>query len=163
MSRSFKSKSRDGSRFVALPHTVLDSSAYQSLSFSARALLIDISRQFSGSNNGKLVLCEKALRPRGWSSSATIHKAKKELLSFGLLIETRKGAKPNKASWFALTWQSLDWSPDMDISRSGFRRGAYLQDSFRPPKSGVESPVIASENGVRGFLTTSENGAMRAI
>lgn len=125
-----RSKNRDGSRFVALPHTVLDSPAYQSLSFSAKAMLIDIARQFNGDNNGKLVLCEKALKPRGWTSSATIHKAKKELLAYGLLCETRKGMKPNKASWFAVTWQTLDWIPEMDISRAGFCRGAYLQKKF---------------------------------
>lgn len=135
MSRSkHKRADRDGVRFLALPHTVLDSPAFLGLSFSGRALLIDVARQYSGSNNGQLVLCDKAMAPRGWASSATIHKAKRELLETGLLCETRKGCKPNKASWFAITWQSLDWLPEMDIARTGFTRGAYLKTNSDPQK-----------------------------
>lgn len=129
-----KRTGRDGTRFVALPYTVLDSPAFLGLSYSARALLLDIARQFSGSNNGKLVVCDKAMAPRGWTSSTTIHKAKRELLEAGFLCETRKGQKPNKASWFAITWQSLDWTSDMDISRAGFTRGAYLKIKQDPQK-----------------------------
>lgn len=129
-----KGSNRDGTRFVALPFTVLDSPAFLGLSYSARTLLLDIARQFSGSNNGQLVVCDKAMAPRGWTSSTTIHKAKRELLDAGLLCETRKGQKPNKASWFALTWQSLDWVPEMDISRAGFSRGAYLKTKSDPQK-----------------------------
>lgn len=129
-----KGTSRDGGRFVALPNILLDSPAYLSMSFSARALLIDLARQYTGSNNGKLVVCDKALRPRGWTSKTTIHKAKAELLATGFLCETRKGQKPNKASWFALTWQTLDWSPEMDIQRTGFTRSAYLKTNSDPQK-----------------------------
>lgn len=129
-----KGHSRDGTRFVALPYTVLDSPAFLALSFSARALMLDLARQFSGGNNGRLVICDKALAPRGWTSSATVHKAKRELLDAGFLCETRKGQKPNKASWFAITWQSLDWSPEMDISRTGFTRGDYLKTKSDPQK-----------------------------
>lgn len=129
-----KGRDRDGVRFVALPHTVLNSPAWLALSYSARALLIDMALQFSGANNGKLTLCDKALAPRGWTSSTTVHKAKRELLDAGFLCETRKGQKPNKASWFALTWQSLDWSPEMDIARTGFNRGAYLKTNPDPQK-----------------------------
>ena len=156
MPRHDRRSKRDGGRFVALPHTVLDSNAYLSLSSSAKALLVDIARQYGGSNNGKLLICEKALKPRGWASSATVHKAKRELLDAGLLHETRKGHKPNKASWFALTWQTLDWNPEMDIPRSGFERGAYLKINFRPPKTEVESAMTASEIEVETPSTTSE-------
>lgn len=135
MSRAkHKGKGRDGTQFVALPHTVLNSPAYLGLSYSARALLTDIALQFTGSNNGKLVVCDKAMAPRGWTSSTTIHKAKRELLGAGFLCETRKGMKPNKASWFAITWQSLDWIPEMDITRAGFTRGAYLKTISDPQK-----------------------------
>lgn len=133
MSKSRKT-GRDGSRFVALPHVVLDCPAYLILSFSARSLLVDVGRQYSGENNGRLLICDKVLKPRGWNSPATIHKAKQELLDAGFLVETRKGHRPNKASWFAVTWQTLDWIQDMDISRAGFVRGAYLKTISDPQK-----------------------------
>lgn len=129
-----KTRGRDGTRFLLLPHVVLDSPAYLALSFSARALLTDISRQYAGDNNGRLLICDKVLMPRGWKSSTTIHKAKQELLDAGLLQETRKGQKPNKASWFAVTWQTLDWVPEMDLTRAGFNRGAYLKTISDPQK-----------------------------
>lgn len=133
MAKSRKT-SRDGTRFLLLPHVVIDSPAYLALSFSARALLVDVGRQFSGENNGQLLICDKVLKPRGWKSSATIHKAKQELLDAGFMQETRKGQKPNKASWFAVTWQALDWLPEMDIGRAGFIRGAYLKTDSDPQK-----------------------------
>jgi len=119
---------RDGTRFVALPHVVLDCKKYNLLSFSSRALLIDIARQYLGNNNGQLVACDKALKPRGWNSKATIVKARKELVNAGFLCVTRQGRKPNRATWLALTWHALDWNKDMEISKSGFQRGAYAQE-----------------------------------
>lgn len=155
-----RSANRDGSQFVALPHVVLDSLSYQCLSFSARSLLVDLARQFSGSNNGKLVLCDKALKPRGWKSSATIHKAKRELLQSSLIYQTRQGYKPNKASWFAVTWLSLDWLPEMDIARNNFPRGAYLDFKIRPPKSGAHISAIASNSETGRSPDVSKNEAM---
>lgn len=136
MSRDKRSKGqgRDGTRFVALPNILLDSTAYLTLSFSSRALLIDLARQYTGTNNGRLSLCDKVLRPRGWTSPTTVHRAKRELQEAGFLCETRKGQKPNKASWFALTWYSLDWSQEMDISRTAFIRSAYLKTKSDPQK-----------------------------
>lgn len=123
-----KQRNRDGLRFAAMPHVVLDSPAYQSLGFAARALLLELARQFTGTNNGRLVLCRKALEPRGWNSDNTVNRAKKELIDAGLLVVTRQGQRPNKASWYGLTWLGLDWVPDMDIKQTGFERGAYLQN-----------------------------------
>jgi hypothetical protein len=50
---------RDAGGFIALPWQVVDSSAYQALTVHARALLIEVARQYSGHNNGAL-LCGKA-------------------------------------------------------------------------------------------------------
>lgn len=133
--RKRKQRDCDGIKFTRLPHVVQDSPAFIALGFASRALLLDIARQYSGMNNGKLVICDKALKPRGWNSKDTIYRARSELLEAGFLIETRKGQKPNKASWYALTWLSLDWTPDMDIKREGFTRGAYLKTKTDVRKS----------------------------
>jgi hypothetical protein len=99
--------SQDSGRFIAIPVSVLDSATYQSLGYSSRALLIDIASQFKGENNGLLVACDKFLKPRGWNSKATISKALKELRESGLLIMTRQGMRPNKASYFGISWQGM--------------------------------------------------------
>lgn len=117
---------RDGSRFLALPHVVIDSPAFLALSGPALRLLLDIARQYEGGNNGRLVACSKYLKTRGWTSEGTASRARKELEQSALIVETRKGMRPNRATWYAITWAALDWSPEMDLPRQQFRRGVYL-------------------------------------
>ena len=120
-----KQKDRDGASFLALPHIVMDSPAFLALSASAVRLLLDIARQLNNRNNGRLVACMSALKHRGWTSNDTLTNALRELESAGLLFKTRKGARPNRAAWFALTWAALDWTPEMECSSSSYPRGQY--------------------------------------
>jgi hypothetical protein len=162
------SDSRDSGRFISLPISVLDSVTYQRLNFSSKALLIDIASQFKGENNGKLVACDKFLNPRGWKSKATVSKALKELLESGLLIMTRRGARPNKASYFGLAWQGLGSrvvESEIDFNGRTFElmrhqwksRERDLQIKSRPPKNGLERVKIAPKNGLRHFFVAPIN------
>jgi hypothetical protein len=116
---------RDGHRFLALPDVVLESPGYRQAGYPARALLIDIAMQYTGHNNGKLTACAKYLKPKGWTGNNTVVRALRELQACGLLIETRKGARPNRAAWFALSWADLDQGTGLDIDPKYFHRGAY--------------------------------------
>ena len=117
---------RDGGAFMALPMSVINSRAYIDASPYARALLLDLYMQYRGDNNGDLSACWKVMRARGWRSETTLTKAKRELIELGLIVETRKGARPNKASLYAVTWCALDdCGGKLDISPAGFPRGAY--------------------------------------
>lgn len=116
-------------RFTPMPHWLIEHPAYRAASYIARALLVDVSVQYMGSNNGSLVVCEKALKPLGWNSNASITKAKRELVELGLLIETRRGARPNRAAWYAMAWNSLDVTDGLDIDpRSYMRLTARLRN-----------------------------------
>ena len=128
-----KKADRDGVRFLALPHAVLDARAFLTLSAPAVRLLLDIARQHTGTNNGRLVACMRYLTTRGWKSHDTVQRARLELEAAGFLIQTRKGARPNRAAWFALTWAGLDWAPDMDIAKANFERGLYSKNDPLPP------------------------------
>lgn len=141
------SAKRDGGGHVAIPFSVLNGAAYIGLNAHARMLLWDLAAQYRGDNNGDLCAAWKLMRPRGWKSEETLNNAKRELLEAGLIFETRKGARPNKCSLFALTWYALDdCSGKLDISAQSFPRGAYkLKD--RPP-------VIISRGGKNASLTT---------
>jgi hypothetical protein len=125
---------RDGSRFALLPWTVLDSSAYVGLSVHAKALLVEMARQLDGSgNNGRLICSRALLGPRGWSSNDMITKSKRELLDAGLLFQTFAGQRPNKASWFAVTWLPLDRINGYDAGAEQlFVRSAYR--TKEPPR-----------------------------
>ena len=120
------SEKRVSGAFLALPHDVLQSEAYQSISHTARSLLIEVAMQYKSDNNGMLLLSTRYLKKRGWRSADVITRKKRELLDAQLIFETEKGHRPNKASWYALTWFSLDSNKKYDAGVSkAFTRGAY--------------------------------------
>ncbi len=163
------SDKRDGKGFVALPLVVLNSPGYRLASHPARALLIDIAMQYTGHNNGKLTACAKYLNAKGWRSNDTIVRARRELLECGLLIETRKGARPNKAAWFALAWFDLDPVQGLDIDAKLYRRGDYMtptkgtdQNATLAPCGGVAKGRIAPAGGARASIAAPSRGAIHA-
>lgn len=93
--------------FTLLPHAVQDSANWQQCSATAIKLLLDIARQYRGSNNGDLCGALSVLRSRGWNSSDTVGNALKELRHYGLLLLTRQGGL-HRASLYALTWHPVD-------------------------------------------------------
>jgi hypothetical protein len=126
---------------LTLPHLVLDSPAYRGLSHTARSLLVDIARQMDGRNNGALVACPKYLVPLGWRSNDTVSRCLKELVAARLLLRTRQGSRPNRAAWYALTWQALGRSiqtSELDIDPSEYRTGGY-KNASPTPSDGAES------------------------
>lgn len=138
----------DGGAFIKLPLSVLSGAAFIGLSAHARMLLFDLAAQYRGNNNGDLCMAFKLMKPRGWKSEPTLNKAKRELLEAGLIVEARKGARPNKCALIALTWYALDdCGGKLDINARSFPRGAYkLKD--RPP-------VIVSSGRKNASLTTA--------
>jgi len=116
---------RDPGAFLAIPMSVLHSEAYKGLSAHSVRLLWDIACQYRGDNNGQLYAAWTLMRERGWRSEDTLAKAKRELLEHGFLYETRKGHRPNKASWYALTWWATDDIIGMDVSPQSVPRGEY--------------------------------------
>lgn len=123
---------RDSGAFLAVPMAVLDSGAYIGLSTAAKSLLWDVAAQLRGDNNGHLYCAWFVMQKRGWKSENTLNRAKKELLQSQLLFETRKGARPNKAAWYAVTWLALDAVDGMDITPAAFPRGAYRHLKIAP-------------------------------
>ncbi|MHB1247703.1 MAG: hypothetical protein ACYCZH_14790 [Sulfuriferula sp.] len=117
---------RDGGWFYQTPSSVFNGAAYLGLGAHARMLLIDLLAQYKGNNNGDMCAAYSLMKLRGWKSTHTLQAAKVELLEAGLIVETRKGARPNKASLYALTWYALDeCDGKLDISAHSFPRGAY--------------------------------------
>jgi len=124
--RDAKSK-REGRTFIPVPWVAFDCPAFMALSLPARCLLLELARQYNLRNNGQFVTCDKRLRARGWKGPNVIARAKKQLIQYGFVIETRRGGYPNKASWYAVTWWDLDAHPEYHPDAvSSFRRSAFL-------------------------------------
>jgi hypothetical protein len=151
---------RDPGGFAAIPWSVLDCPAYARLSHPARALLNEFARQFVRDNNGRLLASARYLSKRGWNSADVITRAKRELLEAGFIHETVKGHRPNRASWYAVTWQTLDRLDGYDYGAAeSFVRGAYWKNDA--PKIAVLKPLHGAHTasiapaGVVGHSTTS--------
>ena len=156
--------SRDAGGFIALPRSVLDCPAYAGLSHPARALLLELARQFVRDNNGRLLASAAYLAKRGWKSADVITRAKRDLIEAGFIHETVKGHRPNKASWYAVTWRALDKIPGFDPGAAEtFVRGAYQQNASLTPSPGVEKPLIAPSPGVGRATSTPSPGAIRGV
>lgn len=157
---------RDSGGFVALPWSVLDSPAYADLSHPARSLLWEIARQFVRDNNGRLLASREYLAARGWKSADVIQRAKDVLLASGFIYETVKGHRPNKASWYAVTWRALDKLPGYDEgAAAGFVRGAYQRPSENAvlsPSRGTERRPIAPSSGTERPSPVPSHGAISA-
>ena len=129
---------RDSGPFVAMPLAVLDCPAYLNLSHPAARLLMDIARQYRRDNNGQLLASRVHLLERGWKSHDTVARAVKELVAAGFIHQTVMEHRPNKASWYAVTWRTLDRHPGYDHGAvESFVRGAYKNT---PLKNCTPSP-----------------------
>lgn len=138
MGRNRHKGNRIGEGFIALPYSVLNSPLFVKLSAHAVKLLIDVAAQYRGDNNGDLSAAWKLMRPRGWRSEATLHKAKRELLDNGFLYEARKGRRPNVCSLFALTWAAIDDNEKFDPgAKAGFTRNEFR---FKAPLTVIPAP-----------------------
>ncbi len=90
--------------YAAIEHRVIDSPAYADLSFSARALLVLITRQLTKDNNGHLHASFKWCRPYGLGSEHTLRDAIAELVSHGFVYRTRSHGANGAWARYAVTW-----------------------------------------------------------
>lgn len=144
-----KSK-RDGASFVPLPHAVLESAAYLALSARGKALLLDLLAQYRGNNNGDLCAAFSVMRKRGWRSEQTLFAARRELEAAGLIHETRKGARPNRATLYGFTFYALDENPKLEVTARGFPRGQWRMKDPAPPIACVRGAALATATAVDG-------------
>ena len=112
---------------IVIPHYVLNSAAYKTISGNAIRLLFDVGMQFNGKdNNGALLASWRYMSERrGWTSASSLRNALNELEERQLIIRTVQGHRPNKASWFAVGWTALGNIKGLEINTQDFPRGAY--------------------------------------
>jgi len=116
MSRSVNEKGRkvNAKSYAGIPRVVMESDKFKSLSGSAVKLLLELSYQFRGHNNGDLTTAFTVLRERGWKARGTVDKAKQELLAADLIVCTREGRFMNPGgvcALYGLRWQPIQAHP----------------------------------------------------
>ena len=119
--------------FVAIFHSVFESPAFDDLSPHACKLLLELVRQYRGSNNGNLTVAWSVVSKRGWKSRTTLWRCKSELIEAGFVYVTRKGHMPSTCELLALTWFPLDVSNKFDAEAlAGFKPKAYRANTPLP-------------------------------
>lgn len=107
-----KSKGRTASgTFAALPHVMMDSEDFRTLSGGALKVLLGLLRQYRGGNNGDLSASFTQAEGWGVGSKSTLTKALEELQQCNLIIKTREGrfTRPGGCcALFALSWRPID-------------------------------------------------------
>ena len=99
---------RNREPFFPLRYDVLRSPVIQTLSGNAVKLLAYLMAQYNGYNNGDLSATDKeAIEAGAFKSTATLAKAKRELLESGLIAVSRQGGK-NQCTLYALTFLAID-------------------------------------------------------
>ena len=111
--RSFKGSKYD-EPFVGIVRSVFDSPAFTALTPHACKLLLELSGQYRGDNNGNLTVAWSVVNKRGWRSRTTLWRCKDELIKAEFVYVTRKGHMPRTCELLALTWFPLDASPKFD-------------------------------------------------
>lgn len=150
--------SRESGGFVALPWVVLDSPAYAALSHPARGLLLEFARQLDpyGNNNGRLIATDTYLASRGWTNPGVINRAKKALIAGKFVHETVKGCRPNRASWYAVTWRRLAKIDGYDTGMAAlFELSAYRKNAPLTTSRAVGGCRIATSRAVEVPATTT--------
>ncbi len=168
--------------FTAIPKSVLYGPAYTALNKVERALFLEFALQYTGRNNGRLLCSIKQLKKRGFNSSDTLHRAKKVLLEAGLIYETVIGCRPNKASWYALTYRPLDPSDYYDpgviedfrkygadrykrVSATNVadtRTSLNRKQNVSPPHEQEEARIAPLDGLIKGYLVPS-HGAIERV
>lgn len=150
-----KSNNSFDGRFAGILTEALFSAAFLALNKVERALLLEFMAQYSGRNNGRLLCNIKKLKPRGFGSADTLHRAKHVLVASGLIYETVQGHRPNKASWYALTWRPLDpserYDPGVirDFREHGYKRylGIRADEVHSAREALLQRKVVSPQDG----------------
>jgi len=99
---------RSKGRFVGFPYNVVGSEQFAALRSPEVKLLMDLSLQYNGNNNGMLSPCYSLMSKRGWATSS-LYRAYAELVHRGFLVVTRQGWKQRgRPTLVAFTWNGID-------------------------------------------------------
>jgi len=135
--------------YAAIEHRVIDSDAYADLTFSARSLLVLITRQLSRDNNGRLQATFSYMSRYGFSEN-TLSRAIGELTAHGMIYRTRSGGYQQGAAQYCVTWLPIK-------SKDGLFLGGYLPEGWKrwEPKEEKSRPPNLRETHLKNGKWTA--------
>ena len=131
--------------WLPLPLEFMRSRACAELSPLAAKLLLDVLSMLgtNASRNGDVCLTPKLMRVRGWSGRESLGAAVRELVTHGLLMQTRQGSRLD-CSLHALTLFPLDCDMrKLDVGPGSYRTTDYMCDG-----AGMANPPTEAKPAV---------------
>ncbi len=147
--------------YAAIEHRVIDSDAYADLTFSARSLLVLITRQLNKDNNGRLQATYSYLKRFGFTSEHTLSRAIGELIAHGMIYRTRSGGYQQGAAQYAVTWLPICKMRE-GLYLDGFKACAWRD--WQPDEKKIPPQKMQETNCKKGILTgtpTAKNAVIR--
>lgn len=95
-----------GKGFVAIPHVVMESSAWQHASLRARCILLELVKRHNGYNNGRIAMSQREMSVAiGSTSFRDIARATAEMMELGFVsLQWEGDTWARKAREFRITW-----------------------------------------------------------
>ena len=126
--------------YAGIDHAVIDSPKFSKLTGEAVRLLVIMSRQHNGINNGWLQATHSYCKYRGIASNNTLTKAISSLIASGFVYRTRShgidsSTGKNIPALYALTWLSLT-KDKKGLFLSGFLPNAYESVTLQKKSEG---------------------------
>lgn len=94
--------------FISMPHYVLNSPEFAALTGNELRMLMELARQYKGTNNGDLTATREQLLERGWNSHKTIDAQLAKLEEKGWIVKTRQGGRRIGCTLYAVTFWPVD-------------------------------------------------------
>jgi Helix-turn-helix domain len=103
-------RSKHEGRFVALPHSMMETKAFKGLSATAQAAWMHIAKVYNGSNNGRLAISTRRLADVLNVGRNTAARAILELVNAGFIEQTAAASfsGKRKAAEYRLTHKKCD-------------------------------------------------------
>jgi DNA-binding transcriptional regulator YhcF (GntR family) len=143
--KDHRGRSVGGDRYVRLFHYMTNSEAWRSLDAVARALYVEITRRYMGSNNGRIPYSVREGAENLNVGKATVMRALKKLEDHGFIVPTKIGAFSLKAR-HATEWRLTEFPCNLTnaaVATKEFVRWQQPGGSLAtaPHRGRVASPV----------------------
>ena len=132
-------------RYVQLFHWMMDSEAWKDLSGNARAIYLEISKRYNGTNNGQIVYSLREATRELKIGTSTAKRALDELQDHGFIVAEQRGHFTGRSIPAAqrfvppanggLTVYGSNIAPDFDSQQHGtkeFMRWSKIQNAVPP-------------------------------
>jgi hypothetical protein len=132
-----RAKGKFGPRHVRLYHWMLESVAWTSLNANARAIYIEMSKRFMGTNNGRIPYSVREAAASLRIGAATAARALTQLQGLGFIKAVTKGSFGYKKR-HATEWLLTEHPNDLGIATKDFMKFGSTPKRAAPPPGKLE-------------------------